>query len=151
MIMNKRYLTWSEFDLAIERMGAIYLEAYRTRLKGPRDGGIYGEPRGGLPLAVALSHLLDLPLLMNIPLNGKALWVDDIFDSNRSWEVARVKGEEYGTELLPMAWFSRYDPPDQGLYVERIDSDIWLVFPWERWSDPDTEIERYQRSERRVI
>jgi hypoxanthine phosphoribosyltransferase len=150
-MLDKRYLTWEDFDQAVERLGMIYFEAYRAKLRRARAWGIYGEPRGGLSLAVALSHLLNLPLLMSLPYRGKVIWVDDIFDSNQTYILASAKAKEYETELLPMAWFSRYEPPPEAYYVERMDNDIWLVFPWERWSDPDTEINRYQSKDRMVV
>jgi len=46
------YFTWSEFDKSVEEI------ADKCRFK--EFSGIYGVPRGGLCLAVALSHKLKL-------------------------------------------------------------------------------------------
>ncbi|MEY2749954.1 MAG: hypothetical protein RLZZ168_1970 [Cyanobacteriota bacterium] len=51
-----RRLSWQEFDRAVEQ-----LAAHARQL--PEPCGIHGVPRGGLVLAVALSHRLELPLL----------------------------------------------------------------------------------------
>ena len=46
------YFTWREFDQSVEQI------ANKCRLKD--FSGIYGVPRGGLCLAVALSHKLKI-------------------------------------------------------------------------------------------
>ena len=46
------YFTWSEFDKSVEQI------ANKCRFK--EFSGIYGVPRGGLCLAVALSHKLKI-------------------------------------------------------------------------------------------
>ena len=49
------YFTWSEFDKSVEEIA----DKYRFR----EFSGIYGVPRGGLCLAVALSHKLKIETL----------------------------------------------------------------------------------------
>jgi len=49
------YFTWSEFDKSVEEI------ADKCRFK--EFSGIYGVPRGGLCLAVALSHKLKINLI----------------------------------------------------------------------------------------
>ena len=49
------YFTWREFDESVEKI------ANKCRLK--EFSGIYGVPRGGLCLAVALSHKLKIELI----------------------------------------------------------------------------------------
>ena len=51
--MNK--LSWIEFDECINSI--------HNQCKNKKFEGVYGFPRGGLCLAVALSHSLQLPLL----------------------------------------------------------------------------------------
>lgn len=144
MIVNKRFLSWEDFDRAVEGLGELYLQAARNDPRQTQAEGVMGQPRGGLPLAVALSHLLDLPLITKMPPGGTLLWVDDIFDSNITYSLALAAAHNQDTDLIALAWFSRYDPPPLARCLERVNSDIWLVFPWERWSDPDTEMARYQ-------
>ena len=66
--------TWEEFDKSVE------LISYKS--KEWDLSGIYGIPRGGLCLAVALSHKLNLELLKE-PKNN-ILIVDDIYDSGKT-------------------------------------------------------------------
>jgi len=46
------YFTWSEFDKSVEQIA--------NKCKFKEFSGIYGVPRGGLCLAVALSHRLKI-------------------------------------------------------------------------------------------
>ena len=65
------YFTWSEFDKSVEQI------ANKCRFK--EFSGIYGVPRGGLCLAVALSHKLKIELLSE-PLKN-SLIVDDVYET----------------------------------------------------------------------
>ena len=57
----KEFISWDQYQAAIDGMVRQYEEHY----KNLQCGAIYGLPRGGLPIAVSLSHRLNLPLLMN--------------------------------------------------------------------------------------
>ena len=50
-----RTLSWADFDRALDSAVA--------RLASSSLSGVYGVPRGGLVLAVCLSHRLGIPLL----------------------------------------------------------------------------------------
>ena len=51
----KTYFAWSEFDKSVDYIA--------NRCKFLKFSGIYGIPRGGLCLAVALSHKLNIKLI----------------------------------------------------------------------------------------
>src|SRR3989338_9674448 len=74
--MKKHKYTWRQFDQDIHRI------ARRAQKLNKKFDGVWGPPRGGLPLAVCLSHTLCLPLL-NKP-TAKTLIVDDIADSGKT-------------------------------------------------------------------
>jgi hypoxanthine phosphoribosyltransferase len=88
---------------------------------------IYAVPRGGLVIAVHLSHLLGLPITDN-PF-GHILVVDDISDSGstldkwRRKRLARVSIAtlyvKEGTKVVPNFWVAEYK------------KDQWVEFPWE--------------------
>ena len=65
------YFTWSEFDKCVEQIA--------TKCSFREFYGIYGVPRGGLCLAVALSHKLKIELISK-PLKN-SLIVDDIYET----------------------------------------------------------------------
>ena len=60
------YFTWSEFDKSVEQI------ANKCRFK--EFSGIYGVPRGGLCLAVALSHKLKIKLISEPVKNSLIKW-----------------------------------------------------------------------------
>ena len=62
------YFTWNEFDNSVERIA--------NKCSFRDFSGIYGVPRGGLCLAVALSHKLKIKLISE-PLKN-SLIVDDL-------------------------------------------------------------------------
>ena len=110
------HLTWQDFDIAVGRL------AYR--LKGLESSGIYGKPRGGLCLAVALSHKLQLPLL-NEPQDGM-IWVDDIVETGRTVEKIAHKCAAICT------WVTKSPSYDVcAAYVIMPPDNPWVVFPWE--------------------
>ena len=108
-------LGWAWFDVVTDRIAASF---DRGRLSG-----VFGVPRGGLIPAVALSHRLDLPLLMEP--NDSMLWVDDIIDSGQTLKYWRAK--------YPSATYSALiGPYPGGAYCgDYITRSLWYVFPWE--------------------
>ena len=67
-------LSWAQFDQAVQQLASRYAGSAVT--------GVYGVPRGGLCLAVALSHAIDRPLL-SAP-EPSALIVDDVYETGRN-------------------------------------------------------------------
>ena len=125
-----RLLTWAEFD------EAVYCLA--SALKGRAFSGVYGFPRGGLPLAVALSHHLGLPLLTDM--ENDCLVVDDIYETGRTLTTARgLEGCEYAV------WISKA-APTWWRAVEVVKTPDWIVFPWENPAQSTTEEEAYRAS-----
>lgn len=107
-----RRLSWVEFDHAVTLLAA--------ELKKFPAVGIFGQPRGGLPLAVALSHRLSIPFLLEM--RPGAIWVDDIVDTGHT-------RERIVCASVCAAWFSRRSRADV-LAVEICEADEWLIFPW---------------------
>ena len=103
-------------DLAIERI---------ANLVPPGSLGVYGVPRGGLCLAVSLSHRLNLPLLLQ-PAPGM-LCVDDIADSGSTmWRLMM----EFPGSIFAV-WVKR-QTADLDLYHATVEpSKDWILFPWE--------------------
>ena len=111
------YFSWSDFDLAV-----LYLA---EGLEGLDFDSIYGIPRGGLVLAVTLSHQLCKPLTL-IP-DRRTLVVDDISDSGRT--LQRLKVSPACTATIHYVPGSAYKPTVWALYKS---PGTWIVYPWER-------------------
>ena len=108
-------LSWEEFEECIFSIS--------KQCKNKFFEGVYGFPRGGLCLAVALSHSLELPLLKTPKDNS--LIVDDIYDSGFTLErIRHLKGSE------TYVWISKIAPTWWNSY-KYIKGEEWIVFPWE--------------------
>ena len=107
--------TWEMFDQAI-----------KTFPKPNSDcDGFYPIPRGGMVLAVALSHKFGFPIIKDYELSNKSIIVDDIADSGntlkkiRKNQPAYVLVKRYTCDLTHI-FYSQYVIDTQ-----------WVVFPWE--------------------
>lgn len=109
------HLSWADFDQAVERIV--------TSCAGCSFAGIHGIPRGGLVLAVALSHRLALPLLP-APQPG-CLLVDDVYETGRTLAPHRQLADS-----RVVVWVSKVEP-QWWQAVEVRPTSEWLVFPWE--------------------
>lgn len=118
--MDVLQLNWAGFDAAVEQIAASVDPATLT--------GVYGIPRGGLVLAVALSHRLGLPLVESVC--ASTLIVDDIRDSGATLEALRAGG------LTGPVWVwatRQTEPEGYGAVLTGI-GPSWVIFPWE---DPE--------------
>ena len=106
-----------DFDM-VEFFVALVAEECQKRA----FSGVYGFPRGGLPLAVWISHRAKLPMLMS-PYKG-ALLVDDIADTGAT--LSRYKD----TNFIATMFYHRQSlvKPDLWVYEK---TNEWIVFPWE--------------------
>tara|TARA_B100000700_G_scaffold213729_1_gene235022 strand:- start:417 stop:803 length:387 start_codon:yes stop_codon:yes gene_type:complete len=126
--MNK--LNWIEFDKCVN---SIYKRCKDKKLKG-----VYGFPRGGLCLAVALSHALELPIL-DEPENN-SLIVDDIYDTGYTLErIKHLKGSEFHV------WVSKKEPTWWNAY-KYIQEKEWIIFPWENTNAVNNDKNLYYKS-----
>lgn len=118
--MKKQFYTWQEFDKDIEKI------AVWARTKNFKN--IYGIPRGGLVVAVVLSHHLDLPLVLRIEeISPDTLVVDDISDSGET--LLRLE-KELGWKSPAAALFYHKDTKRRPDFAPS-EKKEWVVFPWE--------------------
>ena len=127
---SMKIISWQEFDCCIEHI--IYTCGSKS------FSGVYGFPRGGLCLGVALSHSLKIPLLEK-PMPG-ALVVDDVYETGKTLaKVAEMK------DITTFVWFSKVKPQWWNA-VNMADPKVWLVFPWEDKSFAMEDKKNYQAS-----
>ena len=106
---------WSDLDKATQLAANKYKEKTFC--------GVYGIPRGGLCVAVKLSHLLNIPLL-DLPQDG-CLIVDDIYDSGKTLE--KYKNYKNATYFVLI---SKKDPTWFDSYITMKNKE-WIIFAWE--------------------
>ena len=110
-----KHFTWSEFDKSVDHIA--------DQCKYLNLSGIYGVPRGGLCLAVALSHKLDIQLIDKPSKNS--LIVDDIFETGHTLSnFKHIEGVNFFvlvSKKKPIWWNA----------VNLSYKKEWIVFPWE--------------------
>lgn len=89
---------------------------------------VYGIPRGGLILAVKLSHVLDLPLILSKQdIMKKTLIVDDIVDTGKTIERLFFSlGHKPQIASLYLGPEAKIKP---NFFLHK--KKKWIVFPWE--------------------
>ena len=112
-------ISWSQFNTMVN-----ILSGFISRSEEKFDG-IYGIPRGGLCLAVCLSHKLDIPLTITVSKN--TLVVDDISDNGLTLEYYTTLGSKIAT-LFSTDW--TITKPNWFIQ-KKLNKDEWIVFPWE--------------------
>jgi len=121
------YFTWSEFDKAVEDI------ANKCRFK--EFSGIYGVPRGGLCLAVALSHKLKIELISK-PIKN-SLIVDDVYETGLTLTTFKdIEGAMFFvlfSKIKPTWWNT--------VFISK--KSHWIVFPWENTSNSESDREEY--------
>jgi hypoxanthine phosphoribosyltransferase len=120
-------LTWADFDEAVATLAPMIYRPTAKRL--------YGVPRGGLSLAVALSHQTGIPLA--IEPGPDCLIVDDIADTGTT--LRRFTGAQM------LVWVFRPRSLVNVRAALRLtrDDDRWVLFPWEKESNADQDRDRY--------
>jgi len=110
-----KYFSWCEFDKSVEHIA--------NKCKFLEFSGIYGIPRGGLCLAVALSHKLKINLISE-PIKN-SLIVDDIYETGITLKAFKhIEGAMFFvlfSKVSPTWWNS----------VQISEKNEWIVFPWE--------------------
>ena len=121
------YFTWREFDKSVDHIA--------NKCKFLEFSGIYGVPRGGLCLAVALSHKLKINLISEPKKNS--LIVDDVYETGITLNAFKdIEG------ALFFVLFSKVKPTWWNTVFISEKSE-WIVFPWENTSNLQSDRNEY--------
>ena len=125
-IDDKHYLSWMGFEFAINELVKDY------RKNDYKCVGVYGPPRGGLPIAVTLSHRLGVPLIKSefkmLSTKERVLVVDDIADTGKTLE--RLKPLMGHDDVIYTIYYHKQSTVTPNAWVFE-KKDDWVVFPWE--------------------
>ena len=127
MGVKKVYVEWEDLERDIDKIVSQVKEV----------DYVVGIPRGGLIIAVMVSHRLGIKHMtvdhlekleeFNLDIDKKRiLIVDDISDSGQT--LKRYKKDGYTTATLDVR-NSTITVPDH--YVNWLDNTNWIVYPWE--------------------
>ena len=121
------YFTWNDFDKSVEHI------ANKCNLL--EFSGIYGIPRGGLCLAVALSHKLKINLISE-PIKN-SLIVDDVYETGITLNTFKdIEGAMFFvlfSKIKPKWWNTVHISKEKE----------WIVFPWENASNSQSDRNNY--------
>ena len=121
------YFTWREFDKSVEHIA--------NKCKLSDFSGIYGVPRGGLCLAVSLSHKLKINLLSE-PIKN-SLIVDDVYETGITLNTFKeIEGAMFFvlfSKIKPLWWNT----------VHISEKSEWIVFPWENAANLQSDRDEY--------
>ena len=121
------YFSWNEFDKSVDQIA--------NECKFLKFSGIYGVPRGGLCLAVALSHKLKINLISE-PIKN-SLIVDDVYETGITLKAFKdIEGAMF------FVLFSKVEPTWWNT-VNISKETEWIVFPWENASNVHSERNDY--------
>ena len=88
---------------------------------------IYGIPRGGIPVAIALGHKLGLPLVDREEVSMSTLIVDDLIDSGNT--LTKWRGHQ--TAVLHRKPHSPPMKDAEHFFVQQIPNE-WITYFWEK-------------------
>ena len=128
--VKKKYVTWEEIEQDIDSI-------VKDLLKHADIDYVVGIPRGGLIIAVMISHRLGVKHMtidhlekleeFDLDINKKRiLIVDDISDSGQTLKRFR---KDYTTATLDVRNTTIAVPQ---FYANWLDNADWIVYPWER-------------------
>lgn len=123
MMENKIFYSWIDFDLDIKILSEKVI-VYKDLIKN-----IYGVPRGGLVVAIVLSHYLKKPIILEKKrITSKTLIVNDISDTGNTLSKLLMKRTYFMVLTLFKKNGTIFNPE---YYVREKLPDSWIVFPWE--------------------
>ena len=118
-----RKINWEEFDRLIDKLEV------KINKSGEKFDGITGIARGGLVVAICLSHRLNLRFVgegTRINLWEQILITDDVVDSGNT--LSKINGNyKFKTASLHLRHTSKIIPD---FYVKKIQEE-WVSYPWE--------------------
>ncbi len=117
---------WEDFDKLMEALA----EGIKQSPIEPKF--IYGISRGGLVPAVVLSHKIGVPITFDAS-EDFVLFIDDISDEGKSLTHYTSLSKSYTTATLFIKKDTEFVPD---FYIEEVDRDTWVLFPWEKEDEP---------------
>lgn len=153
MMVDKKYVTWSEAVEAVTKISGVMNGLSRI----DDIDHVVGVARGGLPMAVMLSHELDAQMaavwathydgqdqrdevevenygLAKVGEGDTVLLVDDVVDTGKTLDKITTKWDEQDVlgdlDYYTAVWHEKPGPIYRPtVAVEEIDR--WVVYPWE--------------------
>ena len=131
-------ISWEKYEELANKLASSII------LNGTPIKNIYGIPRGGMVLAVSLSHKLGLPVITDEEdISTETLVCDEISDSGKTMRDFLKRHEGCYTASLFVDYYTGYYP---NAYAATKRAE-WLEFPWET----ELKLQEDNKSENGVI
>lgn len=126
--MEKRYVTYKEYGDLLN----ILITKIKNSKLAKQIKCVYGIPRGGLGIALHLSHSLKVPLENNIPTTTFALIVDDVSDKGKTLKqvVSKYSRISKGPHYTATLFYKKHSSFRPDFFAKETGRN-WIVFPWE--------------------
>jgi len=116
-MLKHKLISHTEFLIMVHEL------ANKIKESEIKFSSLFGVPRGGLVVAVYLSHLLDIPVTIH-SIDDETLIVDDISDTGKT--LSGFKHENYIATLH----YKKGSIVEPAFWVRK-KKDKWIVYPWE--------------------
>jgi len=141
-IIEKTFITWLEYSILLR----VLTNKIKPIIEEENIKYVLGFPRGGLPIAVHLSHNLIIPYLHKMDndfmnrwdMGEKILVVDDLVDTGKTLKEFRSEMNlaDFVSAVLYKKPWTKYEPD---FYI--VETDKWIVFPYENPNEiPNREV-----------
>lgn len=121
--VNTLDMSWEDFEYYVKTL------ANTIKRSHVKISNIYGVPRGGIVVAVRLSHLLDKPLIVKWEdRNPNTLIVDDCVDSGQTLASPACDG----TWKIAVLLYCPNSSVRPNYFSGLKSKTTWVIFPWEK-------------------
>ena len=124
---EKEYLDYEHYGEMLKLL--VFALQTHKKIDFSKFSGVYGIPRGGIPIAVHISHNLNLSLL-HYPQShtqAKILIVDDIVDTGLT--LSTYKQKSPSNNFFASLYYKPHSLYSPDLFL--FETTKWIVFPWE--------------------
>jgi uncharacterized protein len=127
--MQKKIITYMEYGLLLDQL--------IEKLKPIKFDYVFGIPRGGLPIAVHVSHYTNTTILDHelVPWDfyqdKNVLIVDDIIDTGKTIKTLKQMFELHMNIVAVASLFKRPDVVGASTDIWIEETPEWIIFPWE--------------------
>lgn len=150
---EKLILSYSTYEIEMNKLTQNILKHQNS--KRTQYTHIYGFPRGGLPIAIHVSHHISKPIIYDInkfikfinheynTYDTRILICDDLIDSGNTIENLIYKFDKYNSKI-DITIATIFTKPRSNKTIENlkhkgitfisnkeVSNDKWVVFPWE--------------------
>lgn len=134
--VSKVFIDYTQYGIDVQDI----IEQLRNKFPNTEFSGVFGIPRGGVPLATHMSYELNIPIFYDFSFmkhraEGLFIVCDDVSDSGATFSRISELLVSSKTNTKDILFVSLYKKPRStvvpDVYLREYDNNEWIVFPWE--------------------